>query len=313
MSAGNIHFRSNLPARHRAGRVWRMVFQASTVIGLIALATLLLTILNDSFGYVALENKVEPEALTVGDIPLEDLAKEELVRILQENVSGGLFRRLDRDLSFEERSQAEVYDLVLERVVDPQVVNTWTLQASLFNRDEVFAEAADKYPHAKLQFKSWINQDFLTSAQSSLPLTAGVRTALLGPDRFPAGRRRGHLPGRIRHRKRINRLIQTNINNLAGVPFHHLRHVGPGDLCARPGALTSGAALGLVDPTTANGRTILSAGLTLALLVLPLIIINAQEAIRAVPASLRQASYGLGATSGRRSGHHVLPNAIPAS
>ena len=56
--------------------------------------------------------------------------------------------------------------------------------------------------------------------------------------------------------------------------------------------LTSGAMLGVTDPSVANGRTILSAGLTLALLILPLLIINSQEAIRAVPRSLRQASYG---------------------
>ena len=75
--------------------------------------------------------------------------------------------------------------------------------------------------------------------------------------------------------------------------------------------ITSGKAFGLVeDPTTANGRTILSAGLTLALLVLPIIIINAQEAIRAVPGSLRQASYGLGATKWQTVWNHVLPNAI---
>jgi phosphate transport system permease protein len=67
----------------------------------------------------------------------------------------------------------------------------------------------------------------------------------------------------------------------------------------------------VADPTTANGRTILSAGLTLGLLILPLIIINAQEAIRAVPSSLRQASYGLGATQWQTIWHHVLPNALP--
>jgi phosphate transport system permease protein len=75
--------------------------------------------------------------------------------------------------------------------------------------------------------------------------------------------------------------------------------------------LTSGALWGAVDPTTANGRTILSAGLTLGLLILPMIIINAQEAIRAVPSSLRQASYGLGATRWQTVWHHVLPNAMP--
>jgi phosphate transport system permease protein len=75
--------------------------------------------------------------------------------------------------------------------------------------------------------------------------------------------------------------------------------------------LTSGALFGAVDPTTANGRTILSASLTLGLLILPLIIINGQEAIRAVPGSLRQASYGLGATKWQTVWHHVLPSALP--
>ena len=75
--------------------------------------------------------------------------------------------------------------------------------------------------------------------------------------------------------------------------------------------LTSGTLFGLTDPTTANGRTIFSAGLTLGLLILPLIIINGQEAIRAVPSSLRQASYGLGATKWQTIWHHVLPNAMP--
>jgi phosphate transport system permease protein len=75
--------------------------------------------------------------------------------------------------------------------------------------------------------------------------------------------------------------------------------------------LTSGSLFGMVDPTTANGRTILSAGLTLGLLILPLIIINAREAVRAVPRSLREASFGLGATKWQTIWHHVLPSAMP--
>ncbi|MEM7117096.1 MAG: ABC transporter permease subunit [Chloroflexota bacterium] len=75
---------------------------------------------------------------------------------------------------------------------------------------------------------------------------------------------------------------------------------------------TSGASIGAIeDPTTANGRTIISAGLTLGLLILPLIIINAQEAIRAVPSSLRQAGFALGATKWQTIWHHVLPNGMP--
>jgi phosphate transport system permease protein len=63
--------------------------------------------------------------------------------------------------------------------------------------------------------------------------------------------------------------------------------------------------------TDTNGRTILSAAMTLALLILPIIIVNAQEAIKAVPDSFRQAAYGLGATRWQTIWNHVLPNAMP--
>ena len=109
----------------------------------------------------------------------------------------------------------------------------------------------------------------------------------------------------------INRLIQTNINNLAGVPSIIYGMLGLAIFVRSLAAITSGAAFGANGDTAANGRTILSAGLTLALLVLPLLIINAQESIRAVPNSLRQASYALGATKLQTVLAHVLPNAIP--
>jgi phosphate transport system permease protein len=73
-------------------------------------------------------------------------------------------------------------------------------------------------------------------------------------------------------------------------------------------ALTSGAMFGVTD---SNGRTVLSAGLTMGILVLPLVIINAQEAIKAVPDSIRQAAYGVGATRWQTIWSHVLPNAVP--
>jgi phosphate transport system permease protein len=106
----------------------------------------------------------------------------------------------------------------------------------------------------------------------------------------------------------LNRLIQTNINNLAGVPSI-VWHPGL-TILVRLEPLTSGSIFGYGDPTTANGRTVLSAGLTLGLLVLPIVIINAQEAIRAVPQSLRKASYAVGATKWQTVRAHVLPNAM---
>ena len=71
------------------------------------------------------------------------------------------------------------------------------------------------------------------------------------------------------------------------------------------------AKLARINSFAPNGRTLVSAGLTLALLILPIIIINAQEAIRAVPNAIREASYGLGATRWQTIWHQVLPAALP--
>jgi phosphate transport system permease protein len=109
-------------------------------------------------------------------------------------------------------------------------------------------------------------------------------------------------------RSRINRIIQTNIDNLAGVPSIVYGILGLAIFVRVLGPLTSGALFGSESD---NGRTILSAALTMALLVLPLIIINAQEAIRAVPNTLREAAYGLGATRWQTIWYHVLPYAMP--
>lgn len=71
------------------------------------------------------------------------------------------------------------------------------------------------------------------------------------------------------------------------------------------------AGLVRVNSFAPNGRTLVSAGLTLVLLILPIIIINAQEAIRAVPWAIREASYGLGATRWQTIWNQVLPAAVP--
>src|SRR3546814_4602891 len=60
-----------------------------------------------------------------------------------------------------------------------------------------------------------------------------------------------------------------------------------------------------------NGRSVVAAGLTLAVLVLPIVIITAAEALRAVPQGLREAGYGVGATRWEVTRHHVLPYAAP--
>ena len=316
----NPNYDVNIQGRSRTGAIWRGVLQASTIVGIIALTTLLLNVVNGAFGYVALEARVEPAALAVEGVPLERQSKEQLITVLQSNLSSGAFNKLERDQAFAERSRADVYQLVLERLVRYDIKKSWPLWDSLLHASEIKAAVARDYPNAHLRFISWFSSDFVSRPQTSEALTAGVRTAILGSlwtilftilVAFPLGVGAAIYLEEYATDNWLNRLIRTNINNLAGVPSIVYGILGLAIFVRALEPLTSGEVFGLVDPTTANGRTVLAAGLTLGLLVLPIIIINAQEAIRAVPQSLRKASYGLGATKWQTVWSHVLPNAMP--
>ena len=308
-----------LDNRHRRGLIGRVIFMASIAVAILALFALLYNIFNQSFGLVIYVSKIQPD--TLASVPLDELSRDELVEILQANVSAGLFRRFESEIPMVERSQADVLELVLERVVEPEIVEVHGLQDSLLNQREILANAAEKYDRPSYEFRSWVSPNFITSPQSNEPQFAGIRTAILGSlwviaitiaTSFPIGVGAAVYLEEYASDNWLNRIIQTNINNLAGVPSIIYGILGLAIFVRLLEPLTSGAAFGVLESgTTANGRTILSAGLTLALLVLPLIIINAQEAIRAVPSSLRQASYGLGATKWQTIWHHVLPTALP--
>lgn len=299
-----------------------------------------------------------------GGVELADLSTEQLVTLIQTTkdaqgrkllVSKGKLRQLENEqLFFEDkfltldlekhaaecagarpparcslpaRDQENVYNLVQELIVAPKVVSTWPLVDSLLKREAIEAEAAEKFPNAEIEFRSWITRDFIRKPQASDPTLAGVRTAILGSlwtiaitiaTAFPIGVGAAiyleeYATGTANPLlRRVNTIIQTNINNLAGVPSIIYGILGLAIFVRLLEPFTSGASFGAAaDPTTANGRTIISAGLTLALLILPVIIINAQEAIRAVPLSLRQAGMALGATKWQTIWAHVLPNAIP--
>ncbi len=287
---------------------------------------------------------------TVFDLTLEDLPKDALVEVLAAGITTNVGRRLEREqrfyddrLVFEDpalweevcaeaeppagctapaRDQQNVYLLVLERIVQPTIQESWYLWPSLTQRDAILLEAAEKYPSATVHFRSWLSTQFLTSPQSSVPELAGIRTAILGTlgiilitivVAFPVGVGAAiYLEEYADQRKWFNQVIQTNINNLAGVPSIIYGMLGLAVFVRALQPITSGVIFGYGDSAaTANGRTILSAGLTMALLVLPIIIISSQEAVRAVPNSLRQASLGIGATKWQTIWNHVLPNALP--
>lgn len=154
------------------------------------------------------------------------------------------------------------------------------------------------------QGAGWLSWRLVTNMPSRIPERAGMNSAIWGSIwlvlasgilSFVIGLGTAIYLEEYAPRNRWTGFIQTNISNLAGVP-----------------SVVYGL-LGLVvfvDWLNA-GRSILAGSLTMALLILPIVVIASREAIRAVPNSLRQASYGLGATQWQTIRAHVLPAAFP--
>ncbi|WP_419949941.1 phosphate ABC transporter permease PstA [Candidatus Palauibacter sp.] len=149
-----------------------------------------------------------------------------------------------------------------------------------------------------------LSPEFVASYPSRFPERAGIRSAILGSVwllalvaamSFPLGVGAALYLEEYAPRNRFTRFLQLNIANLAGVPSIVYGILG----------------LAVFVRFLALERSLLAGAATLSLLVLPLVIITAQEAIRAVPNSLRAASYALGATRWQTIRHHVLPAAMP--
>jgi phosphate transport system permease protein len=150
----------------------------------------------------------------------------------------------------------------------------------------------------------WLDIEFLTSYPSSRPARAGVLPAMVGTIEiglivglvtFPIGVAAAIYLVEYAPDSRLTRLLQTNISNLAGVPSIIYGILG----------------LGLFVRTLAMGPTILSAALTLSLLILPIVIIASIEALKAVPQAQREGAYALGATRWQMVRRSVLPAAAP--
>ena len=150
----------------------------------------------------------------------------------------------------------------------------------------------------------WVDLQFITSYPSRFPAQAGVLSALVGSIwlvvltgllAVPVGVATAVYLEEYAPAGRWRDLIQVNIANLAGVPSIVYGLLG----------------LGLFVRTMMLGRSLLAGALTMGLLVLPIVIVAAQEAIRAVPPTMREASFALGATRWQTVRHHVLPAALP--
>ncbi len=145
--------------------------------------------------------------------------------------------------------------------------------------------------------------DFLTSFPSRKPEQAGILSAWVGTVwvmvttallAFPLGVGAGIYLEEYAPKNKLTHFIEINIANLAGVPSVIYGLLG----------------LGLFVRWWNLDRSVLAGGLTLALLILPMIIISTREGIRAVPSSIREASFALGATKWQTVRQQVIPAAM---
>ena len=150
-----------------------------------------------------------------------------------------------------------------------------------------------------------LNWTFLSSFPSRFPNQAGILAALVGTIWMLCLTAAFALPTGIAaavwleeiadKRNWLSRVVEVNIANLAGVPSIIYGLLG----------------LGIFVRVFGLGRSLIAGSLTMGLLVLPIVIINTREALRAVPSSQREAAYALGATRSQVVWHVVLPSALP--
>lgn len=149
-----------------------------------------------------------------------------------------------------------------------------------------------------------INPDFYTNFPSRHPEKAGIISAIVGSSlvmlvtaciAIPLGVAAGLYLEEYAPKNWMTDIIDINVSNLAGVPS----------------IIYGLLSLGLFIYGFGLGETILTAGLTLALLILPVIIVATREAVRSIPQDLREASYGLGADRWQTVRMYILPAARP--
>src|SRR5688572_16998677 len=149
-----------------------------------------------------------------------------------------------------------------------------------------------------------LDLDFFLNFPSRRAAQAGILSAWVGSTlvmlvtaffAVPLGIAAGIYLEEYARKSWVTDLIEINVTNLAGVPS----------------IIYGLLALGLFVYALGLGQSILTAGLTLALLILPVVIVATREAIRSIPAAIREGAYALGATKWQVTSHHILPYSMP--
>lgn len=325
---------ARLKKRHRAERRFRLVGLSAIFVALAMLATLFVSIagkgysafvqtrfeLNVTFDEAVLYPKGEQSVQALKMASYGTLIRQTLRREFPDVKSRKELRALFSIIS--KGAAKQLRNMALEA---PEIVGKTTpiwLVASddmdMFNKGYIPRDVVEADRRVKDNEIKWFDQlnengavkkvfnwGFFSSGDSREPEIAGIRGAMVGSFytllitfviSFPIGVMTAIYLEEFAPKNRITDIIEVNINNLAAVPSIVF------------GLLGVGLFLNIAHmPRSAS----LVGGLTLALMTLPIIIISARAAIRAVPDSIRNAALGLGASRQQTAFHHVLPLSMP--
>ncbi|HRN17599.1 MAG TPA: phosphate ABC transporter permease PstA [Trueperaceae bacterium] len=299
-------------ARRLRGRLFHLAVLVPTLLGLAVLLALIFDVLTDTVSWQVVEPRGSGVSFSFWEgvslagswervARLELAARGESAVAIDELLSDPEERR-----KFAARNRVELMWSVdgrpLRWVVSTtrdRLVADFSLARGLRERSTLRA-SLESGQH--LYLNPWLDASFFTRRASRSPAMAGLAPALVGSlwlivlvilIAVPLGVAAAVYLEEYSQESRLTRLLEVNLRNLAGVPSIVYGLLG----------------LSVFVRFMRLGPVILSAALTLSLLVVPVVIIASREAIRAVPSTLRQAAYGLGATRSQVTFGVVLPAA----
>jgi phosphate transport system permease protein len=297
-------------AKRARGRAFVVVTFIPVVLALALVATLFTDVITDTVSWQIVEPAYTTESWSFAEGfawfgTWENVAEKELIArgedpasVLDDPEERRKFRLRNRvELLWSVNGQPWRYVVTNSR---DDTVDDFGLFEGLRELETIRAEVGEGQ---ELRLNPWLDAAFFTKNASRTPVMAGLGNALLGTlwviglvilFSLPIGVGAAIYLEEYAPDNRLTRFIELNIRNLAGVPS------------VVYGILGLYAFVRVFE----FGPTVLSAAMTLALLILPVVIIAAREAIKAVPPSLREASYGLGASKWQTVSRVVLPNAV---
>ena len=310
--------KKRLAARKRAGKIFQVVTFIPIVLAIALIAILFFDVIRDSISWQVMEpaNSGETYAWSVApfgqDEPIlrrefaaQGDSPEEVDRILNDAEEKRLFYARNRiELMWYTQDGPFRWVVTSSRDDNVRAEDRSVLQYGPFEGWARLDELRSGLEEGQnLYLNPWLDFSFFNKNSSRSPIVAGIRTAILGSlwviafvmlFSIPVGIGAAVYLEEYAPDNMFTRFIEINIRNLAGVPSIVYGILG----------------LYFFVRLAGLGPVILSAAITLSLLILPVVIIAAREAIKSVPSSLRQASYGLGATKWQTVSRVVVPNSI---